>query len=138
MSVGGLMLLALLGALVLLWIGLPLRRTTTLAQPNNPSELRRERLEVYYSRVLRNLHDLDEDYATGKLDADDYQREREGWVSRGAAALQALDELAVAPDAAQADTAVIDADIEAEIEAAVTAYRAGTPASSHMQQVNDN
>lgn len=81
-------------------------------------ERQRERLNVYYARVLRNLHDLDEDFATGKLDEDDYQAEREAWVQRGIAALEAMDALdsehLIAPETA--DEAQMDAAIDQRIE----------------------
>jgi len=81
----------------------------------------RERLEVYYERVLTNLHDLDEDYATGKLDKAEYEHDRALWVERGVQALKALEELdtehLVAP--VMADDATIDEAIDHAIETAV-------------------
>ena len=54
-------------------------------------EKQRERLLIYYERVLRNIRDLDEDHALGKIDEDEYTREREEWAQRGVQVLQALD-----------------------------------------------
>lgn len=154
MSLPGLAAALLLAALVVLWIALPLLRRPdreTVAATDSASR-QRERLLLYYSRVLRNIHDLDEDFATGKLDEAEYQQEREAWAQRGVAALQALDHLAQADalphirsqpaasrsdhsddadnrliDAAIAvddDDAALDASIEAAIEAAVREQRA--------------
>ncbi|TVR19842.1 MAG: hypothetical protein EA396_11760 [Anaerolineaceae bacterium] len=81
----------------------------------------RERLQIYYDRVLANLHDLDEDYAIGKLDDAEYRVDRERWVQRGVQALKGLETLdsgqLIAPsdtDAAQIDE-IIDYHIEQTI-----------------------
>lgn len=128
MSIEGLIASGILAVLVVLWIGLPwLTGKSRKNQTHTESlmERQRERLTIYYSRVLRNIHDLDEDYATGKLNPDDYQQERELWVARGIAVLKAQDELdsaALIADSS-ADDASIDAAIDGRIEAAVMAAR---------------
>ncbi|GAB4521299.1 MAG: hypothetical protein OHK0046_32500 [Anaerolineae bacterium] len=120
MSTTGLVVSLIIVGMVVLWVALPLLRR---AAPNTESlvERHRERLQVYYARVLRNLHDLDEDYATGKLHEDEYRVEREEWVQRGVQALKALDELdaehLTAPQAA--DNAAIDEAIDRTIEEAI-------------------
>lgn len=90
----------------------------------------RERLAAYYERVLRNLRDLDEDHALGKLDDADYQQERAEWLQRGAHVLRALDALDHPNEAAHlplartpADDAAVDRAIDEAVEAAIQAYR---------------
>ncbi len=129
MSLEGLLFSVVMFALVLVFIGAPLlsRRKLDTVQA---AQRQRERLQVYYERVLHSLHDLDEDYATGKLDADDYTQERELWTQRGIAALKQLEKLDTAHllAGASADTATIDRDIEQLIEASIAAYKANTQA----------
>jgi hypothetical protein len=116
MSIQGLIALFVLAALFALWIGLPLlrRERQNAVSIESPVERQRERLNIYYSRVLRNIHDLDEDHATGKLNDDEYRREREVWVERGVAVLKRLDELDATHLVAEenADDSTIDAAIE--------------------------
>lgn len=82
----------------------------------------RERLRLYYERVVRNLRDLDEDYALGKIEDAAYQTERAAWVERGVQVLKALETL---PERAMiAETPADDRAIDAAIEAAVEKYRA--------------
>lgn len=86
----------------------------------------RERLQLYYERVLRNMRDLDEDHALGKLDDADYALERELLAQRGVQVLKALDTL---PEHAMiadtpAETAAVDRAIDSAIEAAIQRYRA--------------
>jgi hypothetical protein len=123
MSIEGLIALLVLAALFALWIGLPLirREKERLLPVESPVERQRERLNIYYSRVLRNIHDLDEDHATGKLNDDEYTREREVWVERGVAVLKRLDEL----DATHlvAEESADDSTIDAAIEEAVRRVR---------------
>jgi uncharacterized membrane protein len=149
MSLPGLVAVLVLAVIVVLWIALPLLRRENSDNMTVSSAIsrQRERLTLYYSRVLRNIHDLDEDFATGKLDEAEYQQEREAWAQRGVAALAALDNIAQSnqpltsqPDAASdpddmypesapaVDDAALDASIEAAIEAAVQKQR------THMNQ----
>ncbi len=88
MSLAGL-LVALFLTLVLLIIVLqPLRRQDkSVAQHSSHREL-----ETRYQRVLINIRDLDEDYATGKLDARSYHDDRATWVRRGVDLLRQIDE----------------------------------------------
>ncbi len=81
----------------------------------------RDRVETYYERVLTNIRDLDEDFATSKINEDDYQAEREAWAQRGIQLLQLRDQLDLEVDSALEDT---DGEqIDRTIEAAVAAYR---------------
>lgn len=90
-----------------------------------------ERLELYYERVLRNMRDLDEDFALGKLDEADYRAERELWAERGVQVLKALDTERgtvsdmLPPSAANVeDDAAVDRAIDDAIERAIRTYRA--------------
>ena len=130
MSPAGLIFALLLTAFVLMWIVLPLvQRQPKTGDADPLIEKQRERLLIYYERVLRNIRDLDEDHALGKIDDADYERDREEWTQRGAQVLQALDTLpareVIAPTAAD-DTAVDNA-IDDAIEAAVRRYRQRNP-----------
>lgn len=130
MSTTGILFGLLLAAFVLMWIVLPLFQKRR-GEPESATgddllvEKQRERLLIYYERVLRNIRDLDEDHALGKIDAVEYQQEREEWAQRGAQVLQALDTLPAKEVIAQTpanDTAVDNA-IDDAIEAAVRQYR---------------
>lgn len=121
----------LVGALVLLvivgfWVGRPLlgqQRRRVMA--NDALEKQRERVIVYYERVLHNLRDLDEDNATGKMNLGEYEFEREQWVQRGIQALKTLDQLDGHQPVAREDLdlAGIDNAIDRQIEEAVANYR---------------
>lgn len=119
MSIAGLIASLVLVAIVLIWIIAPLlKRERRASAPLSIVGRQRERLEIYYARILRNIRDLDEDHATGKLNTNEYQAERELWAQRGMAVLATLDQLdaehLVAPIAA--DDSTIDAQIEKMIE----------------------
>lgn len=122
MSLAGLVASFIIVLAFVLYVVLPLlRRPQSETNAHDAVQRQRDRLTVYYERVLRNLHDLDEDYATGKLIQSEYQQEREAWVDRGVQALKALDELdsehLMAP--ATADDITIDEAIDDAIENAV-------------------
>jgi hypothetical protein len=126
MSAGGLIFAVVTLLVALAWIGLPYWRGGARRESGDESlAMQRERLSVYYERMLTNIRDLDEDHATGKMPDVDYSREREEWVQRGIQALRALDKL----DEQQgivlgADAESIDRALESDIEAAIAAYRA--------------
>lgn len=127
MSIAGLIAGGIIVLVFLLYIAAPIFRHNNDAEINTRDVVarQRERLQVYYARVLRNLHDLDEDHATGKLSEDEYLYDREQWVQRGVQALQALDSLdaqhLVAPQ--ESDDAEIDAAIDSVIESKIHEYR---------------
>lgn len=126
MSIPGLIVSTIILALVLAWVGAPfIQRRIDTAPRDNATFRQRERLHIYYERVLRNLHDLDEDFATGKLNEGDYRTDRALWAQRGVAALRTLDALGsenlVAPETA--DDAAVDAAIDAFIENAIKQVR---------------
>lgn len=135
MSIEGLAIALIIGLLFLAWLVVPFVGGTETepdeAATNYTVERQRERLRVYYERVLRNIHDLDEDYALGKLTQAEYTPERELWVQRGVKVLKAMDELdsqhLIAP--AGADEATIDEAIEGTFEnEPTTTYREQQPA----------
>jgi hypothetical protein len=133
MSIAGLIATFIILTAVLAWVLRPFYAADPLAADSrNPLDRQRERLDVYYARVLRNLHDLDEDFATGKLEEAEYNADRELWVQRGVIALKAIDELAenAIVDTAHADDAAIDAAIDDRIEAAVRSLRHSPPGAA--------
>ena len=129
MSIQGLIFALLLALFLLAWIVMPLFQREEKPLDDPLLDKQRERLLVYYERVLRNVRDLDEDHALGKMDEDEYQRERADWTERGVQVLQALDTLhtrdVIAPTPAE-DTAV-DTAIDDAIEAAIRRYRQRNP-----------
>jgi hypothetical protein len=131
MSVEGLIIAILLTALALIFVGLPLVGGKKGQGVGDPlAEKQRERLLVYYERVLRNIHDLDEDHALGKIADTEYEQEREIWAARGVQVLKALDTLTDEPmiSATDAEDAAVDHAIDDAIEAAVRdARRAKQP-----------
>ena len=111
-----------LGALVitaypLLW---PVRENSA-AQRSLERQI--ERVQRYYGRVLTNIRDLDEDFATGKISRAAHHSEREVWVQRGVRLLRVQDRLI--EEQGLADASAADAErIDRAIEAAVRAVRA--------------
>ena len=125
MSVEGLMAASVLLAIVALIVVAPLLRRDSDHADDARLQKQRERLLVYYERVLTKIRDLDEDHATGKMLDVDYGQEREEWVQRGIHVLRALDNLHaqnIIPEAITDDAAVDEA-IDDAIEAAIKAYR---------------
>jgi hypothetical protein len=126
MSLPGLLFALLLTAFVLMWLVAPMLQKQR-ATPSEDALLdkQRERLLLYYERVLRNIRDLDEDHALGKTDADEYQQEREEWAQRGAQVLQALDTLPKREviAATPAEDRAVDSAIDDAIESAIQRQR---------------
>lgn len=119
MSIEGLIISAVIVLVLLFFVLAPLIWQRRVILPADVIEKQRTRAIHYYERVLKNVRDLDEDFATGKIDEAEYQAEREHWVNRGVQVLQLLDQLddnrAIVDDAS-ADDAAIDAAIEASLE----------------------
>jgi hypothetical protein len=122
MSTGSLLLGLALLTVAIIWIGLPLVRDRNRAPALETRQ--RDRLLAYYDRVLTNVRDLDEDFATDKMNEAEYRAERELWVGRGIQVLKALDQGITLPIVGN-DGAPVDDTIDDAIEAAVTRYRAG-------------
>ncbi len=119
MSIAGLLVSLLLAIIVIAIVAQPLLGAARGGIDAEPDD-RRDRVSVYYERVLTNIRDLDEDLATGKISPADHGREREVWVARGITLLRLLDQWQA--EQHRADEAT---DIDAMIEAAVAAYREG-------------
>lgn len=126
MSTGGIIAAVLLLTVTMLVVVVPLLRGNAhRTEDSLHLQKQRERLLVYYERVLTNLRDLDEDYATGKMPDDAYVTEREEWVRRGVLVLRAMDTLedhSLVPATVQ-DEAAVDEAIDDAIETAIAAYR---------------
>ncbi len=129
MSLGGLAIALTMLVILALWVIVPLLDRRRPAAPDVlAAEKQRERLLVNYERTLRNIRDLDEDYATGKIQPDDYQAEREQGVQRGVQLLMAMDQLQPASRAKKAAASAprpggTDRSVDEAIEAAVAARR---------------
>ena len=129
MSTEGLLIAIVLAAVSLGWVVAPLvRNVSSRSRADETFAKRRERLLIYYERVITNIRDLDEDRATGKIAEAEEAAEREDWVQRGIQVLKALDALdeetpAVAAAPALVDEVAIDRDIDDAIEAAIAARR---------------
>lgn len=97
MSTEGIFVAIFMTGVVLLLILLPLLRRGATAEPTAvvgaDALKQRDRLLVYYERVINNIRDLDEDFSTGKVNQEDYDSEREMWLGHGVQTLKALDEL---------------------------------------------
>ncbi len=123
MSIAGLLISLLLAAIATAIVARPLlqRSRHDGQQREAGRQHQREQLRTYYERVLTNIRDLDEDFATGKLSAADHQEEREVWLGRGIILLRALDELD--KEQSLVSGANETESIDRAIEAAVSAYR---------------
>lgn len=124
-----------LGLLIVfgLWIAAPLL-SRRASRANETAERQRERLAVHYDRLLTNIRDLDEDYATGKIDAENYEFERERMMQSAMRLLMESDAVGGMPIPAgtsatgrapitEPSEGEIDAAIDERIEQAVAAYR---------------
>lgn len=126
MSIEGLLIAIVLTGISIAWVVLPLLRgSSERSRAYDTLHKRRERLLIYYERVITNIRDLDEDSATGKIADDEYTAEREDWVQRGIQVLKALDALDEnEPSAMSAvDDAHADREMDAAIEAAIAVRR---------------
>ncbi len=122
MSIGGLVFAVILFAVVLALVMIPLMRSSQLSVGAFERKQRQQAL-AYYERVLRNLRDLEEDHATGKISEEEYQVERELWMGRGVQVLQVLNEGNETPQAPAPELQRSAADLDAAVEEAIA--RAG-------------
>lgn len=126
MSIEGLLISLVLVVATVAWVLWPFLQRQPAGYTSDDIILhkQRERLLVYYERVLTNLRDLDEDHITGKIHDDEYRVEREEWVQRGIQVLKAIDELdhhhLIVPDA---DQETLDHAIDDAIEQAIAVHR---------------
>ena len=130
MSLPGLAVALILTLIAAAVVAQPLLQSKRRARATDESlHQQRDRVGTYYERVLTNIRDLDEDFATGKISEDDFKAEREVWAQRGIRLLRVQDQLdreqSLVDDAADAER------IDRAIEEAVAAYR------ESMQPVDD-
>ncbi len=136
MSIEGLIISVILLTITLLLVVFPLfQRENAFTADEALLQKQRERLLVYYERVLTNIRDLDEDHATGKMPDDDYAYEREDWVQRGIQVLRALDTLhdETLITVAVVDDAAVDEAIDHAIEDAIQTRRQNFEQKAHQQ-----
>ncbi len=126
MSILGLIISLALFLIALAVVAHPLLRPPKTSESADAQlQVQWDRVQDYYERVLTNIRDLDEDYATGKVDEADYRDEREIWAQRGIRLLRVRDSLdARQSQVRDSDASAIDEAIEAMIEATIEAYRA--------------
>ncbi len=119
MSVPGLLIALVLSLTAMAIVARPLLRPPRRERAAASSHReQRDRIETYYERVLTNIRDLDEDFATGKINEDDYRSEREVWAERGIRLLRVRNQVAN-EQARNEDSERIDR----AIEKAVAVYR---------------
>lgn len=126
MSTEGLLASLIVTVLVVVWVAMPLfRKDRGSASDVLLVQKQRERLLVYYERVLTNIRDLDEDHSTGKMNTEDYETERESWVQQGVQILKALDQIKDKHISAprHTDRGAIDRAADDAIEAAIASYK---------------
>lgn len=119
MTIEGFILSAVIALILMVSLAYPFweRKTHPTVSALQDVQRQRERVLLYYERVLRNIHDLDQDHSLGKLDSAEYQAERGQWVARGVTALKTLEtldeqHLFVSPDA---DIATLDQAIDRSV-----------------------
>lgn len=127
-------ILLVLGAAV--YVLLPVVRARRNIAPK-VTELQRQRdaLLVYYQQVTGTLRDLDDDAQSGKLDMAAYEEEREKWMQRGVAVLQAIEEFEkrTAPVTRSKTSVAVDS-VDDIIEDAVEQYLKSHPAAEAAVQ----
>ena len=125
MSIEGLGASLGLLALLVLWVAAPVLRRRNLTVFGATAR-QRERLLAHYDRVLTNIRDLDEDYATEKINDEAYALERERLMQNGVQVLVELDKVGGVVEI-QAERALSEAELDSSIdkqsEQAVAAYR---------------
>ncbi|MBN2470078.1 MAG: hypothetical protein JXN59_05065 [Anaerolineae bacterium] len=125
------LIIVILSLLVVAWPFLGWGRERAVPAEKNKLNGEMERLVSEREAIYAVIRDLDFDYETGKLTDEDYQQQRETWVARGVTVLKAIDSLKQGLQAAgesqgvdfDALGAAADADLDAQIEAAVAARR---------------
>ena len=136
MSIAGLLIALVLSLAALAIVARPLLRPARREHGDAQSlRLQRDRLSVFYERVLTNIRDLDEDMATGKINRGDYEAERETWVGRGIRLLRAQDQLE------RDGSLLVGVDepdrVDRAIEEAVAAYREKSRSAQSKQDESD-
>lgn len=100
MSTEGSVLVLIIGALSLVFLGYPFWRARfALNDAQLAAQRQRDTLLVSYERVLSVIRDLDDDYSAGKLLEAEYETNRSRWAERGVELLHALEAMGVSqPD----------------------------------------
>jgi hypothetical protein len=109
-------ILIILGVIVLagVFVARPLLERQPLEEPAQSRQL--SGIQAELDRVLATIQELDMDSAMGKLTDEDYQAQRQSWVSRGAALIKERDQMAgVGAGSAVGAGGALDARIEAEV-----------------------
>jgi hypothetical protein len=123
MGIGTILVGAALLVVVVILIALPLlEQRRPAVGPDSP----RRELELEHAAIVRAIRELDLDFRTGKITAEDYAVLRTAQVQRGAQVLRELDAVPVIESADDTDA---DADIDAEIEAQIALLRKDVPAT---------
>ncbi len=115
MDLGSLLIVAAIAVLAIAFVVRPL---ASGGQPAMSEEERRDSaLQAAHDQVLAALVEMDADYAMGKIEAEDYRRDRAVLLARGAQVLREIDQArpTASPDGR---------DEEAEVEARVARLRA--------------
>lgn len=132
MSTAGIIASLVIFAAGMAWVLMPiLLHRTTLQREQLNAQKSRDELVTTYERVLAVIRDLDEDFNTGKLAEDVYQREREIWSGRGVDVLHLLEKqgMSAQPKVSHQSERSADQVLEDAIERAIADYR--TAVESH-------
>lgn len=124
MSIEGLIGLVVMVIVGLVGVGLPFltNKTTDRSIRKRELDMSRDELITTYERVLSSLRDLEDDYKSHKINADDYEREHEYWSQYGIRLLQLLD----GDTLSEIDTGQDDRDemyLDRSVEDAIKNYR---------------
>jgi len=130
MSIAGLVISLVLILIVTLMVAYPFVRPSEAFTEDVSLQQQRDRIQAYYERVLTNIRDLDEDFATEKINETDYNEEREVWVHRGIRLLRVQDQLD-SEHSLVSDEHHDASDIDHAIEDAIRSYRDGTTPDYH-------
>jgi len=122
MSIAGLLAGTVILLLLIMYVIAPFSQRRERDDKAAFIQHQRDRVLVYYERSLTNVRDLDEDHATGKIETEEYQHERELWIQRGIDLLKLLDQLDE-QDSLLAEPTSDEAAIDNAIEQAISAQR---------------
>lgn len=124
MSAQGLIVSLVLSGIGIAWIVFPfLRRDRGIAAEDRSPKKQYEQLSHQYEQVISTIRELDEDHSTGKVQPDEYARERPLWAQRGVKILKQLDQLEqLHPFLRSAARTSDDKAIDDAIEAAISRY----------------
>ena len=110
----------LLGLSLLVLVALIVARPVLMPAPRPNQPNKRQVLEAHKENLLEQIRALDFDLETGKIAVETHQEQRNGLMNQAAATLQELDGLAHE----------LPADLDAEIELAVSRLRRSRPEQS--------